>query len=78
MIVYFKDVFFLSSNLYNLISLVLLNTYTIFSDNKNKRLYNLKIKKIRAQVKYWNNSFLFQLFNLLNIAVNIIKTLDKA
>lgn len=73
-----KDVFFLPSNPCNLVSLVLLNKHDIFYNNKNKTLYNLKIKEVLAQARRWNNSFLLQRLNLLDTAVNIVKTLDEA
>lgn len=46
-----KDIFFLPSSLYNLVSLALLNNHDIFHNNKNKTLYNLKIKEVLAQVR---------------------------
>lgn len=47
-----KNVFFLLNYPYNLVNLVLLNNYSIFQNNKNEILYNLKIKEVFAQAKY--------------------------
>lgn len=51
MIFNFKNIFLIPNSPYNLVSLVLLNNYNIFYDNKNKVLYNLKIKEIFTQIK---------------------------
>lgn len=58
-------------------SLALLNNYKIFYNNKNEILYNLKTKKVLAQVKQWDNSFFFQPLNLSNLVVILVKNLDK-
>lgn len=72
-----KVVFFLPNSSCNLVSLPLLNNYSIFYDNKNKTLYDLKIKEVLAQARRWNKSFLFQSLNLSDAAVNLVKTLDE-
>lgn len=41
-----NNIFFLFSNPFHLVSLGFLNIYKIFYDNKNKMLYNKKIKKL--------------------------------
>lgn len=71
-----KDVFFLTSSPCNLVSLALLNNHNIFHDNKNETLHDLESKKVLAQAKRWNNSFLLQPLNLSDAAVNLVKTLE--
>ncbi len=46
-----KDVFFLPSSPYNLVSLALLNNHKIFYDNENETLYDLETKEVLVQAK---------------------------
>lgn len=47
----FKNIFFLSSSLSNLISLTIFNNSRIYYNNKNKTLYNVNTKEVLVQTK---------------------------
>lgn len=67
------NVFYLSNNLFNVVSLSLQNNARIYYHNKNQILCNLKTLKTFIFIKSYKTSFFLYLFNLSTVVVNLIK-----
>lgn len=67
------NVYYFPNSLCNLISLRLLNNSNIYYNNKYKSLYLINLRKILTQVKYWKNSFLFNLLNFFNSIMYLLR-----
>lgn len=70
------NIFYFSHSPSNLVSLGLLNDIGIFYYNKDQTLYNQEIRKVFVFAEYYNTSFLLYLFNLLIVAVSLLKHND--
>lgn len=71
-----SDVYYLPHSLCNLVSLGCLNSHDIYHDNKIKKLYYVKTRKILAYAERWNNSYLLRPLNLLDSAT-LLRKLDN-
>lgn len=65
------ETFYLPNSSYNLVSLARLNNSGIFHNNEDENLYHIKTHQILAQAPWWNNSYLLQLLNFFDSAIQL-------